>query len=94
MANQQPPTPDSKTPLPEYYYNLPASDSLLPKLRNLDDCSDFTECKLRLGNEDTENFVVDFDDNGAWCAFDVEKDELSSLLDKDVCRVMFAYSHL
>lgn len=84
MANQ-PPTAEPKALFPDYYYNLPASDTFIPKLWDLDDGTAFTECQLRLGNEETRNFVVDFDDNGAWGAFDVENDELSSLLDKNVC---------
>ncbi|EEP81020.1 predicted protein [Uncinocarpus reesii 1704] len=75
MASQKPSPPD-------YYSKLPDCESLLGKLCNLDNSSDFRKCKYQLGNEETCNFVVDFDDNGAWGAFDVDKAELSALLDK------------
>ncbi|WEW55785.1 hypothetical protein PRK78_001218 [Emydomyces testavorans] len=87
------PTAHKKPPIPEYYQKLPDCESLLAKIRNLDDSSDFTECQYRLGTEETRNFVVDFDDNGAWCAFNVEKDELSALIDRNALTSRYGMSH-
>ncbi|KAI1972571.1 hypothetical protein LOZ51_003311 [Ophidiomyces ophidiicola] len=69
--------------IPEYYQNLTNCPSLLKKIYNLDDSSGFRHCQYHLGDEEARNFVVDFDDRGAWCSVDVENDEISALLDKN-----------
>ncbi|EER28026.1 hypothetical protein CPC735_033620 [Coccidioides posadasii C735 delta SOWgp] len=85
MANPHPASEETPS-MPDYYYKLPNCESLRAKLCNLDDSSDFRRCQYYLGSDETRNFVVDFDDNGAWCAFNIEKDELSALLDRNTSK--------
>ena len=48
---------------------------------NLDDESVFKNCKIRLQQPKTDNFIVSFDSNTAKCAIDVDQDEALKWLD-------------
>ncbi|PGH17206.1 hypothetical protein AJ79_01344 [Helicocarpus griseus UAMH5409] len=79
-------THDSNNPasLPDgardYYSNITGSPGLWDAFRNLDDPTDFAECRGCLANEATQNFVVDFGNDEAYGAFDLGVDDFAALL--------------
>lgn len=75
---------ETSSPFPSYYSGLAEREYLTSKLRNLDDSAHFAECRQRLMNEASRNFVVDFGDEDAWCAFNLESNDFSTLLNAPV----------
>lgn len=62
---------------------------LAGKLLNLDNGADFGKCRQKLMNEATRNFVVDFGNDEALGAFDLDGDEFSALLENPVCSLLY-----
>lgn len=73
---------DSTTP-PDYYSGLGAS--LGEKFKNIDDDVQFQDAVCRLRDPLTRNFVLDFGDDDAWCASNLDTAELELLPTKPVC---------
>lgn len=68
-------------PAPPDYYSSPAQDAKLEtKFLNIDDPKNHGERIKRLGDLGTKNFVTDVWSDSAWCAVDLEADEVKSLL--------------
>ncbi|KAJ5091607.1 hypothetical protein NUU61_006477 [Penicillium alfredii] len=66
----------------QYYSNLGAMGSLADKFQDIDDPIHFRGYMHRLENPLTRNFVLDFGNEDAWCAADLNTDELKLLLNK------------
>lgn len=73
----------------EYYASLGGDrtweGSLKDKFHDIDDKIHFNEYMGRLQHPHTENFVLDFGNEDAWCATNLKKDELTLLLSRPVC---------
>lgn len=65
--------------LPEYYRKLKHVE-ILKGFKNFDDLSNFKSLDDRVRHSRSRNFVLDFADEQAWCAFDLEADAVSKLL--------------
>jgi hypothetical protein len=73
-------TPAGAHTLPNYY-SLPAQDpSLNKKFVNIDDYKYFANCNEKLQDVHTKNFVTDIWSDSAWCAVDVDTNEIKALL--------------
>ena len=73
-------TPAGAHTLPNYY-SLPAqAPGLEEKFLNIDDPRNFADCKKRLQDVCTKNFVTDIWSDSAWCAVDVDTNEIKVLL--------------
>lgn len=55
------------------------------KFNDIDDADQFRDYERRLRDQSTENFVLDFGDEDAWCATDLEAEDFKLLLSKPVC---------
>lgn len=75
---------DPVTP-PGYYSGLDDEGSLTDKFKNIDDKIQFFGAMRRLEDPLTQNFVLDFGNDEAWCASDLNTDEFKLLLSKPVC---------
>lgn len=64
---------------PEYYQNLD-SDEIASQFKDFDDSFYFRMFDERLRRPESQNFVLDFGDDAAWCAFDLSVDAVSKLL--------------
>ncbi|KAL1954246.1 hypothetical protein VTO42DRAFT_1479 [Malbranchea cinnamomea] len=63
-------------------YSDKLKQTTLPsKPLNVDDRSDFEQCQKLLKNENTRNFVVDFNREQAYCAFDLDEQEFRDWLE-------------
>lgn len=77
---------------PQEYYARLGGDrnfpdvSLKDKFHDIDDKTHFAHYKSRLQNPQTQNFVLDFGNEDAWCATNLKEDELKLLLRGPVCR--------
>ncbi|KAL4917593.1 hypothetical protein BDW62DRAFT_218084 [Aspergillus aurantiobrunneus] len=71
----------------EYYSSFLDSPSISEKFHNIDEASHFRDNLARLRDVQTRNFVLDFGNEDAWCAVDLEREELTALLtsDKPIC---------
>lgn len=69
----------------DYYASLDHDGSLLEKFKDIDDETQFRHAIRRLQDPLTQNFVLDFGDEDAWCASDLNTNELKLLLSKPVC---------
>lgn len=75
----------------EYYASLGGDrtsleGSLKDKFHDIDDKAYFANYMGRLQHQLTQNFVLDFGNEDAWCATNLKKDELTMLLGRPVCR--------
>ncbi|OQE41407.1 hypothetical protein PENCOP_c005G06886 [Penicillium coprophilum] len=66
----------------DYYSSLDDEGSLVEKFKNIDDKVQFHTAMRRLRDPLTQNFVLDFGNEEAWCASDLGTDELKLLLSK------------
>ncbi|EQL37620.1 hypothetical protein BDFG_01194 [Blastomyces dermatitidis ATCC 26199] len=65
----------------DYYSSVTSSrPQLWESFRNLDNAIHFAECQGCLVDEATQNFVVDFGDDEAYAAFDLEEEDFAALL--------------
>lgn len=67
-----------------YYASLDDEGSLVERFKNVDDKTQFYAAMRRLGDPLTQNFVLDFGNEEAWCASDLGTKELKVLLSKPV----------
>ena len=74
---------DPTTPR-DYYSGLDNDGSLIEKFKDIDDKAQFYGAMRRLEDPLTKNFVLDFGNDDAWCASDLDTDELQKLLSKPV----------
>ncbi|KAI9779355.1 MAG: hypothetical protein M1839_007463 [Geoglossum umbratile] len=65
---------------PSYYSTL-KNDVLASKFADLDDNGNYAEYSKLVQAPDTRNFVVDFGNDGAWVAMDIDEGEMKGLLD-------------
>ncbi|KAJ5493979.1 hypothetical protein N7463_010066 [Penicillium fimorum] len=72
---------ESTTPQ-DYYSSLDDEGSLVGKFESIDDKTQFFTAVRRLKDPLTQNFVLDFGNEEAWCASDLGTDELKLLLSK------------
>ncbi|KAJ5826927.1 hypothetical protein N7447_003690 [Penicillium robsamsonii] len=66
----------------DYYSSLDDEGSLVGKFESIDDEAQFRTAMCRLKDPLTQNFVLDFGNEEAWCASDLRTDELKLLLSK------------
>lgn len=64
--------------LPTYYRKL--NDSSLNAFQNFDDLSNFKSLDNKVRLTRTRNFIIDFGDDEAWCAFDLDAEPVNKLL--------------
>ncbi|CAG8907786.1 unnamed protein product [Penicillium egyptiacum] len=81
----------------DYYSSLDEEGSLVERFKNIDDKTQFYTAMRRLEDPLTQNFVLDFGNEEAWCASDLGTSELKLLLSKPVShfhgeRQMFRYT--
>ncbi|KAK4861932.1 hypothetical protein LT330_003070 [Penicillium expansum] len=72
---------DSTAPQ-DYYSSLDDEGLLVEKFKNIDDKTQFYTAMRRLADPLTQNFVLDFGNEEAWCASDLGTNELELLLSK------------
>ncbi|KAJ5135320.1 uncharacterized protein N7515_004598 [Penicillium bovifimosum] len=66
----------------DYYASLDEDGSLVKKFKDIDDETQFHIAIRRLQDPLTQNFVLDFGNEDAWCASDLTTYEMKSLLRK------------
>ncbi|KAG5299318.1 ADP-ribosylation factor [Histoplasma capsulatum G186AR] len=64
----------------DYYFNITSRPQLWETFRDLDNAIHFAECRGRLIDEATQNFVVDFGNDEAHAAFDLGEEDFAALL--------------
>ncbi|KAL9065662.1 MAG: hypothetical protein Q9157_007401 [Trypethelium eluteriae] len=73
--------PTADEALPEYYRDI-GCPQLSHALKDLDNKSNLREIEHAVTSPYSRNFFVDFGDDDAWCAFDLDVDTISSILEK------------
>ena len=73
--------PEAEENLPSYYSDIGCSQ-LSSALRNLDKISNLRGVEDAVTNPYSKNFLVDFGDDNAWCAFDLDVDAFTRILDR------------
>lgn len=71
--------PISTTDLPAYYREL-GDDDILRSIKNFDEDIHFEQFDHKVRNPNSRNFLIDFGDDEAWCAFDLEANSFTRLL--------------
>jgi hypothetical protein len=69
----------------EYYASFPGNLSISKKFRNIDEELHFRDNLASLRDAQTRSFVLDFGNEDAWCAVDLEQEDLTALLTHSVC---------
>lgn len=64
----------------EYYGSFTDRPHLKEKFHDIDDEAHFRTYRLLLQRYDTQNFVLDFGNDDAWCALNLEEDDFTRLL--------------
>ncbi|KAL4934722.1 uncharacterized protein BDV17DRAFT_13333 [Aspergillus undulatus] len=64
----------------EYYKNFPQNPNIEANFHNIDEASHFRHYSALLKDVETRNFVLDFGNEDAWCAVDLEKEDITTLL--------------
>lgn len=74
-------------PTPQDYYDGFTSDrgSLKDRFKNIDEQVHFDNSVQQLSDPHTKNFVLDFGNDDAFCAMNLETEDLKLLLKKPVC---------
>ncbi|KAL3467926.1 ADP-ribosylation factor [Aspergillus heterothallicus] len=68
---------------PQDFYATFGEDSpLRDKFHDIDDELPFRQCMEQIRSIETQNFVLDFGNDDAWCAFNLDRSEISELLRK------------
>lgn len=84
-------TSTSQTTAAEYYKNIHVNDkspSFADRFKDIDDAANFQHYQKLLLTADTKNFVLDFGDDDAWCAVNLDQDEFGALANETV-RLLF-----
>ncbi|OCL10498.1 hypothetical protein AOQ84DRAFT_426903 [Glonium stellatum] len=71
--------PFPTTDLPAYYTEL-NDDGIVRSIKNFDDDVHFEQFDHEVRSPNSRNFLIDFGDDEAWCAFDLEANSFTSLL--------------
>lgn len=79
MATQEHAESEAPRQLPEYYQNLDPW-TIADTIRDFDDPGNFDELNRLVSNPHSRNFIVDFNDDEAWCGFDLDANSYSALL--------------
>ncbi|KAL1963525.1 hypothetical protein VTN77DRAFT_8106 [Rasamsonia byssochlamydoides] len=66
----------------QYYSSFTSSPGLGSKFHDIDDEAHFQSYMCSLQSTSTRNFVLDFGNDDAWCALNLDHDELKDLLGK------------
>ncbi|KAL5333447.1 hypothetical protein BJX70DRAFT_380873 [Aspergillus crustosus] len=64
----------------EYYASFSKNPNILENFSNIDEASHFRGYLALLRDVRTQNFVLDFGNEDAWCAVDLEQQDLTALL--------------
>ncbi|KAL2828493.1 hypothetical protein BDW59DRAFT_143197 [Aspergillus cavernicola] len=64
----------------EYFSSFPDNPSIADKFHNIDEVSNFRDHLAVLRDAQTRNFVLDFGNEDAWCAVNLEQKDLTTLL--------------
>ncbi|KAL4791733.1 hypothetical protein BDV19DRAFT_392802 [Aspergillus venezuelensis] len=67
----------------EYYSSFPRNPNIKASFRNIDEAAHFKHYLTLLKDVQTRNFVLDFGNEDAWCAVDLERGDLMELLGSD-----------
>ncbi|OJJ49786.1 hypothetical protein ASPZODRAFT_58856 [Penicilliopsis zonata CBS 506.65] len=81
MADTTTPLRSSQT-AHSYYASFPDHLDLANKFLNIDEEVGFNHCLQQLQQAKTRNFVLDFGNDDAWCAVNLEHDDFAALLSK------------
>ena len=87
MPNQTssvPDVPDSAEAFSTYYASLSGRPELGQCFRNVDQTAELDICREQLRKAATRNFLLDFGDEEAWCAIDLERDDYIAILSAGV----------
>ncbi len=68
----------------EYYSSFPNNPNISERFHNIDEVSHFRDSLALLRDAQTRNFVLDFGNEDAWCAVDLETQDLTALLTHNV----------
>jgi hypothetical protein len=69
----------------EYYTGLSSTRTGLDrKFKDIDDAANYAEYQTRLLDARTRNFVLDFGNEDAWCAVDLQADDFVTLMETQV----------
>ncbi|KAE9987389.1 hypothetical protein EG327_003835 [Venturia inaequalis] len=79
MATEEPAESTGSRELPEYYQNL-RPFSIGDSMRDFDNPGTTNELNRLVMNPHSQNFIVDFGDDEAWCGFELTADAYSTLL--------------
>ncbi|KAJ5793789.1 hypothetical protein N7457_000388 [Penicillium paradoxum] len=87
-------TADSRdsTMAQDYYASLDHDGSLMERFKDIDDKTQFYHAMHRLKDPLTQNFVLDFGNEDAWCASDLNTSELKLLLSKPAITAHYGVS--
>jgi hypothetical protein len=77
----------------EYYASFTDRPSLQNIFRDIDEESCFNAYNRRLRDSQTQNFVLDFGNEDAWCAMNLSHEDFSLLLRKPVSRIRIFINH-
>lgn len=80
----------------DYYSSITGRPQLWDAFRNLDNAIYFAECRGCLIDETTQNFLVDFGNDEAHAAFDLDEEDFAALLSSPVCYLftyLFSFYH-
>lgn len=84
MADSTPAAPNFQSPR-EYYQSLSDSPRWRHRFCDIDDEGHFQTYLRRLQQLETQNFVLDFGNDDAWSALNLEEKDIALLLRKQVC---------
>ena len=74
----------------DYYASLRSGKgSFLDKFKDIDDSAHFNTYMRLIDNPHTQNFVLDFGNEDAYCATDFNTNDFQTLLSRPVCRICF-----
>jgi hypothetical protein len=71
---------NSPSPAQSYYSSFTDRPNLAQKFNDIDKANHFESYQRQLLSPDTNNFVLDFGNNDAWCAMNLDQDDLSALM--------------
>lgn len=74
----------------EYYGSFTDRPHLKDKFHDIDDETHFRKHRLLLQRYETQNFVLDFGNDDAWCALNLEEEDFIRLLRRYVCYHAYA----
>lgn len=95
MADSTPAALNSQTPR-EFYQSFAGSSRLKGRFHDIDEEIHFQTYLRLLQNVETQNFVLDFGSDDAWCALNLEEKDIALLLHRPVYpstgQMYFGYS--